>query len=166
MSNGYTCMLWFTAMMSPHVLLISLTRNVRNKTGLIKQRMIPPLCLSLYLQNGIKNANFRVVLSLQGCFEDAKLQQAQKLCIYLIILESETYFQNAYLIISYLSWFKIFSVIPVSLGLKMRIFRGWPGGAAVKFALSASVAWGSPVRIPDVDLLITCQAMLWQVSHI
>ena len=29
---------------------------------------------------------------------------------------------------------------------------GWPGGAAVKFAHSASVAQGSPVRIPGADM--------------
>ena len=43
---------------------------------------------------------------------------------------------------------------------------GQPGGAAVKFTQSALVAWGSPVRIPGADLRITCQAMLWQASHI
>ena len=31
------------------------------------------------------------------------------------------------------------------------IFRGWPSGAAVKFARSASVAQGSPVRILGAD---------------
>ena len=29
---------------------------------------------------------------------------------------------------------------------------GRPGGAAVKFARSASAAWGSPVQIPGVDM--------------
>ena len=31
---------------------------------------------------------------------------------------------------------------------------GWPGGAAVKFAHLASVAWGSPVRIPGADMAL------------
>ena len=30
--------------------------------------------------------------------------------------------------------------------------RGQPGGAAVKFSLSALAALGSPVRIPGVDM--------------
>ena len=30
--------------------------------------------------------------------------------------------------------------------------RGWPGGAAVKFAHSTSVAWGLPVQIPGADM--------------
>ena len=29
---------------------------------------------------------------------------------------------------------------------------GWPGGAAVQFVRSASVARGSPVRIPGADM--------------
>ena len=41
-----------------------------------------------------------------------------------------------------------------------------PGGAEVKFARYALEARGSPVQIPDVDLHSTCQATLWQVSHI
>ena len=36
----------------------------------------------------------------------------------------------------------------------------------VKFVHSASVAWGSLVWIPGVDLPTAHQAMLWQVSHI
>ena len=37
--------------------------------------------------------------------------------------------------------------------LKMKIgLRGWPGGAAVKCAHSPSVAQGSLVRIPGVDM--------------
>ena len=35
----------------------------------------------------------------------------------------------------------------------------------VKFAHSASVAPGLPVRVPGVDLHTAYQAMLWQVSH-
>ena len=35
-------------------------------------------------------------------------------------------------------------------------------GVVVKFACSASVAWGSWVWIPGVDLYTTHQAMLWQ----
>ena len=31
-------------------------------------------------------------------------------------------------------------------------FRGWPGGAAIKFARSASAALGSLVRIPCADM--------------
>ena len=30
--------------------------------------------------------------------------------------------------------------------------RSQPSGAAVKFARSASAAWGSPVQIPGVDM--------------
>ena len=30
--------------------------------------------------------------------------------------------------------------------------RGWPGGAVVRFTSSASVAQGSPVRIPGADV--------------
>ena len=43
---------------------------------------------------------------------------------------------------------------------------GWSNGAAVKFARSASVAWGSPVWTPGADLCTADQAMLWQASHI
>ena len=32
--------------------------------------------------------------------------------------------------------------------------RGWPGGAAVKFAHFTSVAQGSLVRIPGVDMAL------------
>ena len=39
---------------------------------------------------------------------------------------------------------------------------GWPSGVLVKFAHSASAAWGLPVQIPGADLHTTCQAMLWQ----
>ena len=41
---------------------------------------------SVCLQNGIKDVNIGVALSLQRCFEDAKLQQAQKWYIGLIML--------------------------------------------------------------------------------
>ena len=41
-----------------------------------------------------------------------------------------------------------------------------PCGAMVKFARSASVAQGSLVWILGVDLHTSCQAMLWQASHI
>ena len=37
--------------------------------------------------------------------------------------------------------------------LKSRAIRGQPGGAAVKFTCSASVTWGSPVRIPGADMV-------------
>ena len=40
-------------------------------------------------------------------------------------------------------------------------FTGRPGGAAVKFAHSTSVAWGPPVQILGVDLRTTYQAILW-----
>ena len=43
---------------------------------------------------------------------------------------------------------------------------GWPGGAAVKFARSASAARGSLVQILGMDEGTACQAMLWQASHI
>ena len=44
---------------------------------------------------------------------------------------------------------------------KTGIFRGQPGGAAVKSARSALAAQGSPVWIPGVDLHMAYQAMLW-----
>ena len=48
------------------------------------------------------------------------------------------------------------------VGIKKYVsYRGWPGGTVVKFAHSASAAWGSSVRIPGADLSTTCQAMLW-----
>ena len=34
---------------------------------------------------------------------------------------------------------------------KLNSSGGQPSGAAVKFACSASAAWGSPVRIPGAD---------------
>ena len=40
--------------------------------------------------------------------------------------------------------------------------RGWPSGVVVKFAHSTSVAWGSQVWIPGVDLHAAHPAMLWQ----
>ena len=43
---------------------------------------------------------------------------------------------------------------------------GQLGGAMVKFARSASAAWGSQVQILGADLCAACQAMLWQASHI
>ena len=48
----------------------------------------------------------------------------------------------------------------------MMHLRGWPGGTAVRFILSASVAQGSLVWILGTDLGTTCHAMLWQASHI
>ena len=39
---------------------------------------------------------------------------------------------------------------------------GWPNGIVVKFAHSASAAWGSPVQIPDADIHTLHQATLWQ----
>ena len=47
-----------------------------------------------------------------------------------------------------------------------KIYRGRPGGAEVKFARSALTAQGLLVRIPGVDLRTTCQAVLWEESHI
>ena len=44
--------------------------------------------------------------------------------------------------------------------------RGQPHGLVVGFTLSASVAQGSLFQILSVDLRTTCQAMLWQASHI
>ena len=43
--------------------------------------------------------------------------------------------------------------------------RGQPGGTAVKFTYSTSVAWGSLVQITGMDLYTTYEAMLWQASH-
>ena len=45
-------------------------------------------------------------------------------------------------------------------------YRGWPTGAVVKFACSASVAWGLPVQSLGADLHTAWQAMLRQASHI
>ena len=42
----------------------------------------------------------------------------------------------------------------------------WPGGIVVNFVCPASVAQGSPVQIPGVDLRTAYQAMLWLASHI
>ena len=39
--------------------------------------------------------------------------------------------------------------------------RGWPGGAVVKFAHSASAARGSPVWIPGADMALLANAVLW-----
>ena len=50
--------------------------------------------------------------------------------------------------------------------IKNQYDTGQPGGAVFRFACSASVAWGSLVCIPAGDLHTTCQAMLWQASHI
>ena len=44
--------------------------------------------------------------------------------------------------------------------------RGQPRGSAVKFACSVLTTWGLLVQIPGVDLRATCQAVLWQASHI
>ena len=35
---------------------------------------------------------------------------------------------------------------------KFILSRGWPGGAVVRFAHSASVAQGSPVWVPGADM--------------
>ena len=45
-------------------------------------------------------------------------------------------------------------------------YRGFPGGAVVNFARSASAAHGSQVQIPGRDVDTAYQAMLWQASHI
>ena len=50
--------------------------------------------------------------------------------------------------------------------LRIREPRGLPGGIAVKFVCSASVAQGSPVQILGTDLYTAYQAILWQVSDI
>ena len=51
--------------------------------------------------------------------------------------------------------------------IRLKIERGvLPGGTMVKFAHSALVARGTLVQIPGADLCTSCQAMLWQVSHI
>ena len=40
----------------------------------------------------------------------------------------------------------------IPLDKEMCVEGGWPSGAAVEFTLSASAAWGSPSRIPGVDM--------------
>ena len=42
------------------------------------------------------------------------------------------------------------------------IIKGWPGGIEGKFMSATSVAWGSWVQIPGVDLHTAHQARLWQ----
>ena len=56
----------------------------------------------------------------------------------------------------------------LDLRFKVLNFNCWgqPRDIVVKFSCSASVAQGSPVRILGVDLCTTCQATLWQESHI
>ena len=44
--------------------------------------------------------------------------------------------------------------------------RGRPGGTAVKFASSVSVARGLLIQTPGADPHAAYQAMLWQASHI
>ena len=44
--------------------------------------------------------------------------------------------------------------------------RGQPGGAAIKFTRSASMARGFPAQIPGTDLDTAFPAMLWQASHV
>ena len=63
---------------------------------------------------------------------------------------------------------RIYNLPPQGSRLEFKAdkFRDRPGGTAIKFTGSASVAQGSPVQIPAVDLHTTCQAMLWQASHI
>ena len=56
--------------------------------------------------------------------------------------------------------------ISMTCHLWFKVWGGWPGGAAVKFARSTFVAQGLPVQIPGADLRNTCQAMLLQASHI
>ena len=43
----------------------------------------------------------------------------------------------------------------------MLVIGGLLSGTAVKFTCSASVAWGSLVQIPGVDLHTACQTTLW-----
>ena len=49
----------------------------------------------------------------------------------------------------------------MTLFLKRSFKRSWPGGTAVKFALSALAARGLLVQILGVDLHTAYQAMLW-----
>ena len=58
---------------------------------------------------------------------------------------------------------------PKQLEFQMFTKTEWEGPAwctVVKFSRSASAAWGFPVQIPGADLRATCEAMLWQASHI
>ena len=50
---------------------------------------------------------------------------------------------------------KISSVSLTPLELKVDEAWGWPSGIVVKFACSASVAWGSQVQISGMDLHTT-----------
>ena len=42
----------------------------------------------------------------------------------------------------------------ICIHTKYTLFESWPAGRAVKFAPSASLAWGSPVRIPGADMAL------------
>ena len=47
----------------------------------------------------------------------------------------------------------VLSCLPSDISLlSIMTSRGWPGGAVIKFACSASAAWGSPVRILHADM--------------
>ena len=50
--------------------------------------------------------------------------------------------------------------------IKKENIRGWPGGAAVKFAHFCFGSLGFAGLDPGMDLGIAAQAMLWQASHI
>ena len=53
-----------------------------------------------------------------------------------------------------------------SLIFKKSNFWGWPSAAVVKFTRCTLATWDSLVWIKGVDLHTTCEAMLWQASHI
>ena len=55
----------------------------------------------------------------------------------------------------------ILNYIPIVFELKIKILRGLPGGAAVKFAHSASVALGLASSDPGCGHGTTWHAMLW-----
>ena len=48
----------------------------------------------------------------------------------------------------------------------MMRYKGLPSSVAVKFTHDASVAQGSQVQMLGAELHTTCQAVVWQASHI
>ena len=82
-------------------------KKMKSKAGLMRQRMV--LCASVYLQNGIKDINSRVALSLQEVFWRCKMAASTKMIYWSDYVISETYFQNENLITLYISCLKHFN---------------------------------------------------------
>lgn len=104
----FTCIFCFTAMMSFRVILISLRGRMRNKTDLIKQRIIFILISLILFTKWKKKCRYQCCSFLAGIPQRCKVAISTKLCIDLVILWTETHLQNANLIISQIPWFKTF----------------------------------------------------------